>query len=242
MKTTMSLLLPGRRFTLIELLVVIAIIAILASMLMPALQQARETAYGATCRANLKSLGFGMVTYSDNYDGYIVPGKFAISGYPNKIWIDQIAIACGKPWAYEQEWIGSKAAMNKNKIFVCPAEKKPWGNYADKSGFSYTHYALNAQLAGEEITAATIKKMRKTSSLTKPSIAIGLGDSKKINMYAVWSANRTNCWAYRHGGPYEWNYYVCTGDITLLSYMDGHAGTCRRADMETRDLMSEGFK
>ena len=197
MKTTMSLLLPGRRFTLIELLVVIAIIAILASMLMPALQQARETAYGATCRANLKSLGFGMVTYSDNYDGYIVPGKFAISGYPNKIWIDQIAIACGKPWAYEQEWIGSKAAMNKNKIFVCPAEKKPWGNYADKSGFSYTHYALNAQLTGEEITAATV--------LGRNKLNLYLGET----VYQVKGDPRFNALKYVN---FYYRYRIQTGD------------------------------
>lgn len=74
-------------FTLIELLVVISIIALLMSVLLPALQKARQQARGVVCRTRLKNFYLGSMVYAENNDGWLP----ILTKYPN-YWIEEIMI------------------------------------------------------------------------------------------------------------------------------------------------------
>ncbi len=85
-------------FTLIELLVVIAIIAVLAAMLLPALNKARERAKIIKCVSNLKQMGIFMHLYADNSDGFF-PVQYYKTESPWLKWSEQLRNGTGEKFS-----------------------------------------------------------------------------------------------------------------------------------------------
>jgi prepilin-type N-terminal cleavage/methylation domain-containing protein/prepilin-type processing-associated H-X9-DG protein len=105
-------------FTLIELLVVIAIIAILASMLLPALARAKAQAKGAICLNNLRQMALATRFYADDNRDHVPP----VIGQVGEYWFHEIAPYMGDA-AYKSNPIAHAEGIMK--IIICPSTKRP---------------------------------------------------------------------------------------------------------------------
>lgn len=166
-----------KRFTLIELLVVIAIIAILAAMLLPALNQARDTARTTACINNLKQIGGGLSLYENDYSGYYP--KYLDSTMSWKKWQDKL-IPYLMP-SVQVSATGNNLFINRVPgnyrpmgVFACPAQVQISATAGD---VNRRHYGINYYMNNKPI-----KRVRKPS---ERMVVCDLGEAESENP-SIW--------------------------------------------------------
>jgi prepilin-type N-terminal cleavage/methylation domain-containing protein len=144
-----------KAFTLVELLVVIAIIAVLISLLLPALNRARESAQSVACLSNLQQIGLGMTLYEGDYKGFVPPAWVAqtVGGVANTVVDDWGSILLDGKYLGGAGGTGATGGGNQNRdttVFRCPSaidyRCTSWPlsrQDATGAGF-YRHYTLDA--------------------------------------------------------------------------------------------------
>ena len=200
-----------KKFTLIELLVVIAIIAILAGMLLPALNNSREKGRSASCQSLLKQWGHGMAQYADANEYFPMRYGFTTTWYNGCTSWEELLIpflGIGKKGSYGPNYI-SKETLG---YLVCPNSRSP---VKDRNGTLFDNgfsYQVNGTVSGNAIKPSRVRRISERSLI---------GESfQNMNVFLA---------AQNPGGPFDGlpeHSHILNrhGQQSNVLYMDGHVG------------------
>ena len=220
-------------FTLIELLVVIAIIAILAAMLLPALQQARDRAHSIACSNNANTLGKYGSLYSNDYSDWV---NFAwrqngsTEGYSAKehggSWFAMLAPYAGWRTSSSDTYRHYKlAGVPHNSPLACPGRPLLPEERDNLLGGAKIDFAPHQGAVGQRdrYRGSNRERRLKTIFLPKPTQSIFLIDAAQTRYpfylnHKQETMSNSNSWRVVHNGATSWN----------VLYFDGHVGAVKR--------------
>ncbi len=197
----------ARYFTLIELLVVIAIIAILAAMLLPALQQAKDKSKQTQCLNNVKQMGYALLQYTDEWDNQLPPHLVTSDPGPPTIFYGPYL-----PQLLAGYLGGTMTTPPYGEIWHCPSEKRHHGSSVLMDYGDNSHVIPDP---GKTVSRSMTKFKRPAELLTKCDAREALDTATP---YGGWWMSCSVCAPTSSGRPWPRH-----GVGTVCLFLDGHA-------------------